>query len=75
MGLILGQSTGVTLADSLTSGDMKTEVATPCRHAGLPLERGGINLCTKPYIPKYVLPTRYAGIKMEQRPSFILNLM
>ena len=45
----------------------ETEVATFCRQAGLPVKRVGLQYNHKTLNPKFVLPTRCAGIKMEQR--------
>jgi hypothetical protein len=46
---------------------METEVATSCSQAGFPEKGGDINLPTKTFNLKFVLPTRCAGIKMVQR--------
>ena len=56
-------------------GDMETEVATFYRHAGLLLERGGHQPMHKTFNSTFVLCMRCTGIKMEQRPSFIVNLI
>jgi hypothetical protein len=45
----------------------ETEVATSCSQAGLLVEGGGLQSNHKTLNPKFVLPTRCAGIKMEQR--------
>lgn len=58
---------GVTLAETPNSGDIETEVAASCSLVGLLVERGGHQPIHKIFNPKLVLPTRYTGIKMEQR--------
>lgn len=50
------ESIGMTLAETPSSGDMKTEVATSRRKAGLPVQGEDINPTTEPH-PKFVLPT------------------
>ena len=50
---------------SLASGDMETEMVISYSQARLPGERGGHQPTHKTFNPKFVLPTRYTGIKME----------
>jgi hypothetical protein len=49
-------------------GGIKTEVASTCTQARLPEEGEGHQYSHKIFNPKFVLPTRHAGIKMEKRP-------
>jgi hypothetical protein len=46
---------------------IEIEVATSCTQAGLPSEGGVHQPIHKPFNLKFVLPTRCAGIKMEQK--------
>jgi hypothetical protein len=46
---------------------MDNEVAYSCSQEGLVVEGREHNPTQKTFIPKFVLPTRYSGIKMEQR--------
>jgi hypothetical protein len=47
---------------------METEVATSCIQAGLPVEGRGHQPTHKTFFnPKFVLLTKCAGIKIEQR--------
>jgi hypothetical protein len=61
------ESMKVMLADSSIMGNMETEVANSCSQVGLPGEGGGHQLAHKSSNPKFVLPTKCAKIKMEQR--------
>ena len=47
--------------------DMETDIATSYIQAGLPVVGQGHQLTHKTSNPKFVLPTRCAGIKIEQR--------
>lgn len=58
------ESLGVTLPERV---GLETESDTSCRQAGLPEERGRRPPTHKTFNPKFVLPTRRAGTKMEQR--------
>ena len=51
----------------LPAGDRETEVETTCSQAGLPEEGEGHQPTHKTLDLKFVLPTRCAGIKIEQR--------
>jgi hypothetical protein len=51
----------------LAAGDMETEVVTSCSKAGLSVEGGGYQPSHKTFNPKFVITTRSAGIKMEER--------
>jgi hypothetical protein len=46
---------------------MNTNGVTSCKKVGLPLENEGHQPTHKSFNPKFVLPTRYRGINMEQR--------
>jgi hypothetical protein len=47
-------------------GDIQDEMSTSCSQAELPVEGGGHKSTHKTFDPKCALPTRCAGIKMEQ---------
>jgi hypothetical protein len=47
--------------------DRKRETVTFCNQARLPMEGGEYQSTHKTFNPKFFLPTRYAGIKMEQK--------
>ena len=49
----------------LAIGDMELEVATSSNQAGLLVEEE----VHQTFNTKFVLPTRYTGIKMEQKPG------
>jgi hypothetical protein len=51
----------------LPVGDIETEVATSCIQSELPEEEVGYQSTHKTLNPKFVQPTRCAGIKMERR--------
>ena len=46
---------------------METNMVTSCSQVGLPVEGGDYQPTYKTFNPKFALPTRCAGIKMEQR--------
>ena len=46
---------------------METEVSSSHTQVGLPVEGGGHQPTNKTFKPKFVLPTRCAGIKTEKR--------
>jgi hypothetical protein len=51
----------------LPAEDIETEVATSCSQSRLLVEGWGQQHTHKTFNPKFVLPTRCTGIKMEQR--------
>lgn len=61
------RSLRVTLAEIPSSGDSKPEVATSCNQVGASEEEQRHQCTHKIFNPKFVLPTRNAGAKMEQR--------
>jgi hypothetical protein len=60
-------SIGVTLAESLSTGDKETDVDSFCSQAGLPVAGGEHQPIHKTFNLKLVLPTCHTGIKMKQR--------
>ena len=50
----------------LAAGDMEFEVVIFCSQVGLPVERQEHQPTHKTFNPKFVIPTRYSGIKMEK---------
>jgi hypothetical protein len=57
-------------AEIPSSRRYRNEVATSCSQAGLSVKGGGHQPNHRNFNPKFVLPTRYAGIRMEQRNVF-----
>jgi hypothetical protein len=61
------ESTRVTLAETSSIGDTKLKEPTSCSQAGLPVQGKEHQDIHKTFDSKFVLPTRCAGTKMEQR--------
>lgn len=51
----------------LSEGDIETEVATTCIQERPPEDGRGHQYSNKIFNPKFILPTRCSGIKMEKR--------